>query len=100
MAQAPADTASAPPLNLTVTTAMAESARGVGTLTREDLVRLRANDPRSRLERGIDGSTVPECMSTEALKHQPNLVPYVGLTGLLALPAWVKAAATGKCKTH
>src|SRR5262249_3315137 len=69
-ALAPSAAASAPPLDLAVTSAMAQGARGVGTLSRENLAQLRTNDPRSRLERGIDDSVVPECMSTEALKHQ------------------------------
>ena len=98
--QAPADAASGPALDLKVRAAMLQDARGVGSVTREDLARLRAIVPSSVLTQGIKESAVPECMSGDALKHGPDVGPYLRLNGLARLPLWVITAASGKCKVN
>ena len=46
----------------------------------------------------MEDAAIPNCMDPEALKHHPAKLGGVQLKGLLALPAWIHAAATGKCK--
>lgn len=51
--------------------------------------------------RKVDDAKVPGCLNPDALKHQPASVQtkdwVIGLSGTLAAPLWLVAAATGKC---
>lgn len=101
-ADSPAETATverATPLVLTPSRSDLRAAAGVGSLTRQDIARLAPNDTRSPLERAMDAGSKPDCLSAEALKHEPPQLLGIGVSGLLVAPSWLKAAATGKCKT-
>jgi hypothetical protein len=50
-----------------------------------------------RFKRQFDDARVPGCWGPDALKHQPAQIGPIGLGGILALPFWGAAIATGKC---
>ena len=48
----------------------------------------------------ISEASTPGCLSGNALKHDPPpVVAGFQLGGLLAIPVWAHAVATGKCKS-
>lgn len=50
----------------------------------------------------VEDATVPYCLGKDSLKHNPPVVKVgrvnIGLSGVLVLPYFVKAVATGKCR--
>lgn len=48
---------------------------------------------RQKIDRAFEAAEVPDCLQADATKHVP-----IRLGGLLNLPSWAYAAATGKCK--
>jgi hypothetical protein len=58
-------------------------------------------DTHEQFSRDFSEAQVPGCLNPDALKHVPTSVQTknwnFGLTGLLALPMWAAAAASGKC---
>jgi hypothetical protein len=57
-----------------------------------------SGDPaHDRFKRQFDDARVPGCWGPDALKHQPAQIGPIGLGGILALPFWGAAIATGKC---
>jgi hypothetical protein len=43
-------------------------------------------------------AAIPQCTDADAMKHVPPLLGPVKLGGLLAIPDWIRAGVTGKCK--
>jgi hypothetical protein len=102
-ADAPGDalpTASTSPLNLTPSVAAIRGAVGAASLTRQHIAQASPNDSRGALERAMDQGAKPGCMSADALKHEPPQLLGVGVSGILVVPSWLKAAVTGKCKSN
>lgn len=96
---APGDALPAAPLNLTPSAAAMRGAIGVASLTRQHIAEASPNDGRSALERAMDQGAKPGCMSADALKHEPPQLLGIGVSGILVVPSWLKAAVTGKCKS-
>lgn len=52
--------------------------------------------------RKFSDARIPSCRRPDALKHQPTSVEFkgwvVGVSGELAAPFWLYAAASGKCR--
>jgi len=48
---------------------------------------------RQKIDRAFAAAEAPDCLHPDATRHVP-----VRLGGLLGLPGWAYAAATGKCK--
>lgn len=48
---------------------------------------------RQKIDRAFEAAEVPDCLNPDAAKHVP-----LQLGGILNLPSWAYAAATGKCK--
>ena len=46
----------------------------------------------------MDFATVPGCLNSDGLKHDPPKIGPIGVGGYLAIPFVVHAAITGKCK--
>lgn len=58
-----------------------------------------SGDPaHEKFSRQFDDARVPGCWGPDALKHQPARIGPIGLGGILALPFWGAAIATGKCR--
>lgn len=43
-------------------------------------------------------AAIPQCSDADAMKHAPPRIGPVKLEGLLAIPHWIHAGVTGKCK--
>jgi hypothetical protein len=54
-------------------------------------------DAQDRFTRQVDEARVPSCWRPDAMKHAPPKVGPINLGGLLALPFWGWAIASGKC---
>lgn len=48
---------------------------------------------RQKIDRAFEAAEVPDCLHPDATRHVP-----IRLGGILNLPSWAYAAATGKCK--
>jgi hypothetical protein len=58
--------------------------------------------PQRKVDQAFEAAKVESCLHSNAMKHTPPViriagVPIVALTGLLAVPHWAYAAASGKC---
>ncbi|HSY28180.1 MAG TPA: hypothetical protein VK832_11790 [Burkholderiaceae bacterium] len=51
-----------------------------------------------KLRDGLEFATIPDCLSPDALKHNPPQIGPISLGGILILPFLADAALTGKCK--
>lgn len=43
-------------------------------------------------------AAIPQCSDADAMKHVPPILGPVQLSGLFAIPDWIRAGVTGKCK--
>ena len=43
-------------------------------------------------------AAIPQCSDADAMKHAPPSIGPINLGGLLAIPHWINAGVTGKCK--
>ena len=43
-------------------------------------------------------AAIPQCSDADAMKHAPPSIGPIQLGGLLAIPHWINAGVTGKCK--
>lgn len=43
-------------------------------------------------------AAIPQCSDADAMKHAPPSIGPIKLGGLLAIPHWIHAGVTGKCK--
>lgn len=95
-ASAPAPANEAPALNLIASRATLLAAAGAGAQTKTSI---RANSPEyiSATEQAVRAAERPECLSREALRHQPPTLLGIGVSGILVIPSWIKAGVTGKC---
>lgn len=64
--------------------------------------RVLRGDSYEKFSRKFSDAQIPNCLRPDALKHQPTSVEYkgwvFGVGGLPALPFWLYAAASGKCR--
>lgn len=88
------------PLDLTPSKSAIHNALGVGSLARHNISQTTPNDARSEMERAMSLAAKPDCLSADALKHEPPQLLSVGVSGILVIPSWLKAAAIGKCKSN
>jgi hypothetical protein len=54
--------------------------------------------PQRRIDRTFKDAEIPSCLTTDALKFAPPVIGFVGFGGVLALPFWLNAIGTGKCR--
>jgi hypothetical protein len=59
--------------------------------------RILRGDTYDKFTRQVDDAQVPSCWRPDAMKHNPPTIGPINLGGLLALPFWGWAIASGKC---
>jgi len=59
--------------------------------------RVLRGDAHDKFTRQVDEAQVPSCWRPDAMKHNPPTIGPINLGGLLALPFWGWAIASGKC---
>ncbi|HEX8788156.1 MAG TPA: hypothetical protein VF793_18365 [Telluria sp.] len=58
---------------------------------------LRGDASYKAFSRQMDEATVPDCLHSDALKHQPPMIGPIPVVGIFILPFWAAAALRGKC---
>jgi hypothetical protein len=64
---------------------------------RNDDGRVLRGEAHDKFTRQVDEAAVPSCWRPDAMKHTPPRIGPINLAGLLALPFWGWAIASGKC---
>ena len=59
--------------------------------------RLRRRQPYLKFDRAFDAARIPDCLHEDALKFQPPVLGFIGITDETALLFVIAAKLRGKC---